>query len=66
LTILAAAALGGLLAAPSTSKVHALGYTFADINVPGGTGFLGLGMNNLGQVVGTYIIESAGFNCPSP
>jgi hypothetical protein len=33
--ILAAAALGGLLAASSTSKVHALGYTFTVINVPG-------------------------------
>jgi hypothetical protein len=66
--IVAAAALGGLLAASSTSKVHALGYAFTVIKVPGSepgsTGFLGLGMNNLGQVVGTYI-ESAGSNCPS-
>jgi hypothetical protein len=66
--ILAVAALGGLLDASSTSKVHALGYTFTVINVPGSepgsTGVFGLGMNDLGQVVGTYI-ESAGFNCPS-
>ena len=33
--ILAAAALGGLLAASSTSKAHAVGYTFTDLNVPG-------------------------------
>jgi hypothetical protein len=33
--ILAAAALGGLLAATSTSKALALGYTSTDINVPG-------------------------------
>ena len=33
--ILAAAAVGGLLAASSTSKAHALGYTFADLNNAG-------------------------------
>jgi probable HAF family extracellular repeat protein len=63
--ILAATALGGLLAASSASKARDFGYTFTDINVPGSqpgsTGFLGLGMNNLGQVVGTYT-DSAGNN----
>jgi probable HAF family extracellular repeat protein len=59
LMILAAtAALGGLLALSPTSKAHALGYTFTDINVPGSlpgsTGFFVPGVNNLGQVVGTY------------
>jgi len=58
--ILAAAGLGVLLVASSTSKAHALGYTFTDINVPGSqpgsTGFFNnLAINNLGQVVGTYI-----------
>jgi hypothetical protein len=33
--ILAAAALGGLLAASSTSRAYALGCTFTDIDVPG-------------------------------
>ena len=64
LTILtAAAALGGLLALSPTSKAHALGYTFTDLDVPGSqpgsTGFFSLSLNNLGQVVGTYT-DSAG------
>lgn len=63
ITILAAAALGGLLVASSSSQANALGYTFTDINVPGSqpdsTGLYGLGLNNLGQVVGTYD-DSAG------
>jgi hypothetical protein len=63
MTIVAVAAISGLLAASSSSKALAVGYTFTDINVPGSqpgsTGFLSLGMNNLGQVVGTYK-DSAG------
>jgi probable HAF family extracellular repeat protein len=66
-TILAAtAALGGLFALSPISKAYALGYTFADINVPGSepgsTGFLGLSLNNLGQVVGTYFDDSGNDN----
>ena len=58
--ILAAGALGGLLAASSTSKAHALGYTFTDLNEqgsqPGSTGaFDGLTINNLAQIAGSYI-----------
>ena len=64
MTILfAAAALGGILDASWASKAHALGYTFTDIDVPGSqpgtTGFFGLSLNNLGQVVGSYV-DSAG------
>jgi PEP-CTERM motif len=63
MTILGAAAIGGLLAASPTSKAHALGYAFTDIDVPGSqpgsTGFFGLSLNNLGQVVGSYA-DSAG------
>jgi hypothetical protein len=67
--ILAAAALGGLLAASSTSKAHALGYTFTDLNVPGSqpgsTGaFDGLAINNLGQIAGSYIDSSGNFDDP--
>lgn len=62
-TILAAAALGALLAASAASKANALGYSFTDIDVPGSqpgsTGFFGLSLNNLGQVVGSYQ-DSAG------
>jgi uncharacterized membrane protein len=63
-TILAAAAaVGGLLAA---SSANALSYTFTDIDVPGSqpgsTGFLGLSLNNLGQVVGTYFDDSGNDN----
>jgi hypothetical protein len=65
--ILAAAALGGLLAASSTSKTHALGYTFTDLNVPGSqpgsTGaFDGLAINNLGQIAGSDIDSSGNFD----
>ena len=35
MTIFGAAAIGGLLAASPTSKAHALGYAFTDIDVPG-------------------------------
>ena len=35
MTIAAVAALGGLLAASSTSQANTVGYTFTDINVPG-------------------------------
>jgi probable HAF family extracellular repeat protein len=59
MTILAAAAaMGGLLIASSTSEAQAFGYTFTDLNVPGSqpysTGSDGIGINNLGQVVGSY------------
>jgi hypothetical protein len=44
--------------APSVSKARDLDYTFTDINVPGSqpysTAEYGLGLNNLGQVVGSY------------
>jgi len=67
LMILAAAALGGLIAASSTSKAHALGYTFTDLNVldsqPGSTGtFDGLAINNLVQIAGSYIDSSGNFD----
>jgi uncharacterized membrane protein len=56
--ILASAALGGLFAASSTSEARAFGYTFTDISVPGSqpysTGLYGIGLNNLGQVAGSY------------
>jgi uncharacterized membrane protein len=55
---LASVALGGLLGASSTSRADAFGYSFTDINVlgsqPGSTGEYGLGLNNLGQIVGSY------------
>jgi probable HAF family extracellular repeat protein len=59
MTILAAAAaIGGLLIASSTSEAEAFGYTFTELNVPGSqpysTGYDGIGINNLGQVVGSY------------
>jgi hypothetical protein len=59
MTILAAAAaMGGLLIAPSISEAEVFGYTFTDLNVPGSqpysTGYNGLGINNLGQIVGSY------------
>lgn len=61
--ILASAALGGLFAASSTSQAYAFGYTFTDLNVPGSqpysTGYVGLGINNLGQIAGSYS-DSAG------
>jgi probable HAF family extracellular repeat protein len=63
ITILAAGALGGLFAASSILEAHAFGYTFTDINVPGSqsdsTGDNGLGINNLGQIAGSYN-DSAG------
>ena len=66
MTILVAAALGGLLAASSTAQAKTVGYIFADINVPGSqpgsTGQNGLGMNNLGQVAGTYNDSSGDHN----
>jgi len=67
IVILAAAALVGLLAASSTSKGYALGYTFTDLNVPGSqpgsTGaFDGLAINNLGQIGGSYIDSSGNFD----
>lgn len=67
LMMLAAAALGGLLAASSTSKAHALGYTFTDLNVPdsqpGSTGtFDGLAINNRVQIAGSYIDSSGNFD----
>jgi probable HAF family extracellular repeat protein len=54
-----AAAVGGLLAASTVSQAKAAGYLFTDIDVPGSlpgsTGFsTNLGINNLGQIVGTY------------
>ncbi len=66
MTIVAVAALGGLLAASSTSQAKTVGYTFTEINVPGSqpgsTGQNGLGMNNLGQVAGTYNDSSGAHN----
>ena len=66
MTIVAVAALGGLLAASSTSQAKTVGYTFTEINVPGSqpgsTGQNGLGMNNLGQVTGTYNDSSGAHN----
>ena len=62
--ILAAAALGGLLAATSTSKALALGYTSTDIDVPGtepaSTAVYGPRINNLEQIAGSYF-HSDGF-----
>ena len=65
--ILAAAALGGLLAASSTSNAHALDYTFTDLNVPGSQpgsigAFDGLTPNNLVQIAGSYIDSSGNFD----
>jgi hypothetical protein len=58
ITILAATALGGLFAA-CTLPAHAFGYTFTDMSVPGSqpysTGLYGLGLNNWGQVAGSYM-----------
>jgi hypothetical protein len=67
-SILAAMAfLGGPLAASPASQAHATGYTFTDINVPGSqpgsTGFLfPLGINNLGQVAGSYFDNAGNSN----
>ena len=63
MTILAAAAaMGGLLIAFSNSEAQAFGYTFTDINVPGSqpysTGYNGLGINNFGQIAGSYTDSS--------
>jgi probable HAF family extracellular repeat protein len=59
MTILAATlVLGGLFVASSTLEADAFGYTFTDLNVPGSqpdsTGTGGVGLNNLGQIVGNY------------
>jgi hypothetical protein len=64
MTILAAAAMGGMLAA---SSAHAFGYTFTDLDVPGSqpgsTGaFDGLAINNLGQIAGSYVDSAGNFN----
>jgi PEP-CTERM motif len=64
MTIFAATlVLGGLFVASSTLEAHAFGYTFTDLNVPGAqpdsTGTGGVGLNNLGQIVGNYY-DSAG------
>ena len=64
--ILASAALGGLFAASSTSQAYAFGYTFTDLNVPGSqpdsTGANGIGINNLGQIAGTYTDSAGNFD----
>jgi hypothetical protein len=60
--ILAAAALGGLLAASSTSKTHALGYTFTELNVPGSQPGSTWAFDNLAQIAGSYIDSSGNFD----
>jgi hypothetical protein len=62
--LVAAAAMGGLLIASSTSEAEAFGYTFTDINVPGSQpdSTQGTGLNNWGQVVGTYQDSSGNFD----
>jgi hypothetical protein len=64
IAILAAATLGGLFAASSISQVHAFGYTFTDINVPGSQpdSTQGTGLNNWGQVAGTYTDSAGNFD----
>jgi hypothetical protein len=56
--ILAAAALGGLLVASSTSRAGALVYTRTDTNLlgslPRSTGVFSLDVNNPGQSVWSY------------
>jgi hypothetical protein len=59
ITNIRAAALGALLVASSTAQASVTSYSFADIDVPGSqpgsTGFsFPLGLNNLGQVAGSY------------
>jgi probable HAF family extracellular repeat protein len=62
--LVAAAAMGGLLIASSTSEAEAFGYTFTDINVPGSQpdSTQGTGLNNWGQVVGTYQDSAGNFD----
>jgi hypothetical protein len=54
--IFATLRLGGLFAASSTSEAYAFGYTLTDINVVGSQpdSTDGVGLNDWGQVVGTY------------
>ena len=54
--IFAAAGLSGLFAASSTSEAHAFGYTLTDINLLGSQpdSTDGVGLNDRGQVAGTY------------
>jgi probable HAF family extracellular repeat protein len=62
-TAIITAVLAGLLATSSAAQASNIGYTFTDIDVPGSqpgsTGFFVPGINNLGQVVGTYV-DNAG------
>ena len=53
-----------LTAQASTSEAHAFGYTFADINVPGSQpdSTDDFGLNNWGQVVGTYNDSAGNFD----
>jgi hypothetical protein len=65
--ILAATALGGLLAASPAAQAHVLGYTFTEIYAPGaapGTfvGTLNYGLNDFGQVVGGYQDNAGNFH----
>jgi hypothetical protein len=56
--IILAVALGGLLAATSTSKTNTLGYTLTDINVPGA--YVVLSTDNLRQVA-AQVWQEGGF-----
>jgi probable HAF family extracellular repeat protein len=53
-----------LTAQASTSEAHAFGYTFTDINVPGSQpdSTDDFGLNNWGQVVGTYNDSAGNFD----
>jgi hypothetical protein len=51
--------LVGLVAVSSASQADVFSYTFTDVNVPGSmpnsTGVFGFGLNNWGQVAGSYV-----------
>jgi uncharacterized membrane protein len=51
----AAAAVGALLASPLTAQAGLIGYTFTEIEAPGSIITSPLAINNLGQIVGTYV-----------
>ena len=61
--VVATVALGAILAAAPSASAGVSGYTFTTISVPGSsdTGFFGLGINNLGQIVGDYDFGQYGF-----
>jgi len=57
-TILNAAALGALFATSLTAQAGPIGYTFTEIAAPGSIITSPTAINNIGQIVGTYIDDA--------